>query len=115
MGIRGRLILLACVLIAVTPTIAQTVTGQLTGTVVDSAGGIVVGASVQITNEVTKQIRQFSTGGNGTLIFPDLVPGTDNIPTAQPGFKTFLPNGITVGHLETVRGRNIPLEVADVA
>src|SRR5215471_7494905 len=81
------LILLTCMLIAVTPvSIAQTVTGQLTGTVVDSAGGTVAGASVQITNEVTGQVRQFPTGSNGGFIFPDLVPGTYDLRISQSGF-----------------------------
>ena len=48
MGIRNTLVFLISTLLALTPvTIAQTVTGQLTGTVVDSAGAIVAGASVQ--------------------------------------------------------------------
>ena len=41
--------------------IAQTTTGQITGTVVDSAGAVVAGATVQMTNEITKQVRHFTT------------------------------------------------------
>ena len=54
---------------------AQTVTGSLTGTVVDPGGAVVAGANVQLTNEVTKQVREFNTQANGTFIFPDLFPG----------------------------------------
>ena len=52
----------------------QTVTGSITGTVVDAAGALVVGANVQLTNEITRQVREFSTSGNGTFIFPDIFP-----------------------------------------
>ena len=51
---------------------AQTVTGSMTGTVVDAGDALVVGARVQLTNEITKQVREFSTSGNGTFIFPDI-------------------------------------------
>lgn len=116
MAIRRTLILLTCGLAAAAPlAIAQTVTGQLTGTVVDSAGGVVAGASVQITNEETKQNRQFTTGGNGAFIFPDLVSGTYGLRITQSGFKTFVQNGIPVGTLEKVDVHTIALQVGDVA
>jgi len=43
---------------------AQTVTGSLRGTVTDPAGSVVVGANVNLANELTKQIREFPTDAN---------------------------------------------------
>jgi hypothetical protein len=94
---------------------AQTVTGSVTGTVVDSANAIVVGAVVRLTNNVTKQQREFVTAGNGTFTFLDLVPGEYNLRISQPGFKTFVQNGITVGTLEKVDLHNLRLDVGDVS
>ncbi|MDE3196579.1 MAG: carboxypeptidase regulatory-like domain-containing protein, partial [Acidobacteriota bacterium] len=94
---------------------AQTVTGSITGTVVDSGGALVVGANVQLTNEISKQLREFTTSGNGTFRFPDLFPGTYDLKIAQPGFKTFVQNGITLGTLEKVDLHELKLEVGDVS
>jgi hypothetical protein len=94
---------------------AQTVTGSLTGTVVDPGGALIVGAAVQLTNEVTKQMREFTTSGNGTFIFPDLFPGEYDLKVTQTGFKTHVQNAITVGTLEKVDLHNVRLEVGDVA
>jgi len=102
--------------LALTPTAnAQTVTGSITGTVVDQANAIVVGASVRLTNEVSKQPREFVTAGNGTFTFPDLVPGEYDLRVMQPGFKTYVQNGITVGTLEKVDLHSLRLDVGDVS
>jgi Carboxypeptidase regulatory-like domain/TonB-dependent Receptor Plug Domain len=98
-----------------TPANAQTVTGQITGTVVDSGGAVIAGAEVQVTNETTKQIRQFTTLSNGNFIFPDLVPGTYDLRIAHEGFKTFLQNGITVGTLEKVDVHTLTLQIGEVS
>src|SRR5271163_4886677 len=88
---------------AVTPiplSYAQTVTGSITGTVEDAGGALVVGAKVQLTNMITKQVREFSTSTNGTFIFPDIFPADYNLRVTHPGFKTYLEDAITVGTLE---------------
>ena len=94
---------------------AQTVTGSMTGTVVDAGDALVVGARVQLTNEITKQVREFSTSGNGTFTFPDIFPADYDLKVTQTGFKTYVQNGITVGTLEKVDLHTIKLEIGDVA
>jgi len=94
---------------------AQTVTGSITGTIVDAGGALVVGANVQLTNEITRQVREFTTSGNGTFIFPDIFPADYDLKVTQTGFKTYVQNGITVGTLEKVDLHTIKLEVGDVA
>src|SRR5215469_4940229 len=94
---------------------AQTVTGSVAGTVVDPGGALIVGAAVQLTNEVTKQVREFTTAGNGTFTFPDLFPGEYDLKVTQTGFKTYVQNAITVGTLEKVDLHNVRLEVGDVS
>src|ERR1700689_3258295 len=102
--------------LAMTPTAsAQTVTGSITGTVVDPGDAVVVGAQVHLTNQTTKQVREFLTAGNGTFTFTDLVPGDYGLRVTQPGFKTYVQNGITVGTLEKGDVHNVRLEVGDVS
>src|SRR5580704_12342401 len=104
-----------CLLVAMLPANAQTVTGQITGTVVDSGGAVVAGATVRISNSVTRQVREFTTSANGSFIFPDLVPADYDLRVTHPGFKTYLQNRITVGTLEKVDVHNIKLEIGDVS
>ncbi|HTX38535.1 MAG TPA: carboxypeptidase regulatory-like domain-containing protein [Bryobacteraceae bacterium] len=106
--------LVSC-LLAMTPAAnSQTVTGSVTGTVVDAGDAVVVGAVVQLTNRITKQVREFATAQNGTFTFPDLVPGDYDLRATHPGFKTYVQSGITVGTLEKVDLHTIRLEVGEV-
>src|SRR4051794_20330618 len=103
-------------LLALSPAAwSQTVTGSITGTVIDTAGGVIAGASVALTNQVTSQVRQFTTNGDGTFTFPALVPADYSIRITQKGFKTYVQSGITVGTLEKVDLHTIRLEVGDVS
>src|SRR5580700_5331395 len=112
----GAIALLILPLLASLPTAnAQTVTGSITGTVVDAGGALVVGANVQLTNEISKQVREFLTSGNGTFIFPDIFPADYDLKVRLAGFKTYVQNGITVGTLEKVDLHTIKLEVGDIA
>ena len=63
-------------LLAMLPTAnAQSVTGQIAGTVVDPAGAIVAGASVRLSHDLSQQVHQFVTESNGAFLFTGLVPG----------------------------------------
>src|SRR5437867_11821881 len=57
-------------------TQAQTVTGSITGTIVDSSGAIVAGSKVTVTNEATGAERALTTTENGVFLFTNLVPTT---------------------------------------
>jgi hypothetical protein len=112
----GVLVSLLFPLLALTPMAnAQTVTGSVTGTVVDASGALVVGATVQLTNEISRQVRSFETSTNGTFVFPDLFPADYDLKVTHPGFKTYLQNHITLGTLEKVDLHAVRLEVGDVA
>jgi hypothetical protein len=43
---------------------AQTVTGSIRGTVVDSGDAVLVGATVSLTNQITRQALEFLTDSN---------------------------------------------------
>ncbi len=112
----GVLVSLLFPLLALVPLAnAQTVTGSITGTVVDPSGAVVAGSTVQLTNEISKQVRQFQTTSNGTFVFPDLFPADYDLKITHPGFKTYVQTGITLGTLEKVDLHNVRLEVGDVS
>src|SRR5260370_12841615 len=87
-------------LVALTLTsglLAQTAsTGALGGTVTDSSGAVVGGASVKITNEMTGEDRTLDTHRDGSFLAPLLLPATYRIEAASKGFKTLVRTGVAV-------------------
>src|SRR6266498_3663995 len=69
-------------------TAAQSVTGSISGTVTDSAGGIIVGASVALSSDQTGSTRAVTTSDDGRFSFAALQPGVYTIKVEQPGFQT---------------------------
>src|SRR5690242_6312149 len=102
-------------LLALTPVAsAQSVTGQISGVVTDPTGAVVAGATVQLTHELSKHTREFTTESAGSFIFTGLVPGSYSIRVAQRGFNTQEQKGITVAAQERVDLHDVRLEVGDV-
>ena len=55
------------------PVFCQT-SGEITGEVKDSAGAVIVGAKVVVTNTATSAVRETTTTGAGVYSFPSLQP-----------------------------------------
>ncbi|MBI4876149.1 MAG: carboxypeptidase regulatory-like domain-containing protein [Acidobacteria bacterium] len=94
---------------------SQSVTGQVSGRVTDPTGAILVGAPVQLTHDLSKQVRNFSTDTNGAFVFIGLVPGAYTLNIAQPGFKAYEQKGIVVAVQERVDLNVIRLEVGEIS
>ena len=94
---------------------AQGLTGQISGTVVDSGGGVMPGATVTLKNAGTNAVRDTVTGADGTFVFPDLLAGTYDISVGIEGFKTYEQKGIVLGATERVALRAISLEVGGLS
>lgn len=94
---------------------AQTVTGSIRGTVVDSGDAVLVGATVSLTSQITRQALEFSTDSNGAFVFPNLVPGEYDLRITHAGFKTFVQNGINIAANERVDVHTLKLSVGDVS
>ncbi len=65
---------------------AQVGTGSIMGTVTDSTGAVLVGASVTITDAQTGVARQMVSNGAGLYVAPDLNVGVYNIEVKAKGF-----------------------------
>jgi hypothetical protein len=61
---------------------AQTVTGQISGTVADQGGSVIVGVPVTIVREVSREVREYPTDLSGNFLFMDLVPA--RFPFSRP-------------------------------
>jgi hypothetical protein len=94
---------------------SQSVTGQLSGRVTDPTGAVLVGAPVQLTHDLSKQVRNFTTDSNGAFVFVGLMPGAYSLHIAQPGFKSYDQRAITIATQERVALNDIKLEVGEVS
>jgi len=109
-------VLAATWVLAPLPTVsAQTLTGQIDGSVMDSGGASVPGANIQLTNELSRQVRTFSSGSNGSFSFPDLITGTYSIHISKQGFRGYESKGIVLASGESYDLHEIRLEVGDLS
>jgi Carboxypeptidase regulatory-like domain len=93
---------------------AQGLTGQISGTLTDSRGGAVTGATVEVINEETAQSRSVTANSEGHFVVTQLLPGTYTLKVMANGFKKFEQKGIILTANERVSTRNVTLEVGDV-
>jgi outer membrane receptor protein involved in Fe transport len=90
--ITQRLALAFC--LAFTPMLwAQTVTGTISGTVIDPGGRTVPGAKINVVNEANGASRTATTVENGDFTVPSLEPGTYTTKVEATGFTTFQRTG----------------------
>src|SRR5579883_2388083 len=84
-------------MMAVTPALrSQTTTGVILGTVLDSSGAVLPGATVQITNEETGRTQNTVTDEAGRYNVPDLQVGTYDVQGTLAGFQTLIKKRITL-------------------
>jgi hypothetical protein len=93
---------------------AQTATGQISGTVKDTAGGVVPGATVTVSSELTGLSRTATTDTNGDYVFALLPPGTYSVKAELQGFSTALESGIRLLVDNKIRV-DLTLKVGNVA
>jgi hypothetical protein len=86
--------LLLCTLAAL--SYSQTSFGRISGTVTDSTGAPVAGASVTIRNTDTQLSRTATTDTNGLYVVTQLPIGPYNVEVNQQGFKRQTHSGLTL-------------------
>src|SRR5579872_1895669 len=75
---------------------AQIATGGITGTVTDSSGAKIVGATITLTNTSTGVAARAISTSTGTYVFNAVLAGTYSLQATQKGFKTYIANGIEI-------------------
>lgn len=88
------LVALACALLLPAPTVGQTASGTITGTVTDSTGAVIPGARVRIVNAESGVETVTETGVNGVYTVPNMAPGQYNIAAETDGFRRTEVNGL---------------------
>jgi hypothetical protein len=93
---------------------AQIATGGITGTVSDSSGAKIVGATITLTNNGTGVQSTTTSSAGGTYFFNAVLPGTYSLKATQKGFKTFNADGIEI-HVQQTDNLDIQLPVGAVS
>ena len=88
-------ILLVC-LFSAHPSSAQQATAQVTGSVKDPTGAIVVGATITLRNSNTNISRTTTSSKDGDYLFTLVPIGTYDLTVEQKGFQKFIQRGITL-------------------
>jgi len=90
--------LVVCLLVgAAGPVFAQGgTTSTISGVVVDTAGGVVPGADVQVTHSATGVTQSAVSNEQGAFSFPGLNVGTYTVTVTLQGFKTFVANDVVL-------------------
>ena len=91
----------------------QTITATILGTVEDSTGAVIPGATVEVRNTDTGVTRTVEADARGNYVAPQLPLGNYQVQASSTGFKVQIRTGITltVGQAATI---DLVLEVGDV-
>src|SRR5689334_11428125 len=101
------LLLVLTISLSALVTFAQVTSGKLVGTVADTSGSAVSGATITITDNQTGKERTVVTNNDGTFQVPQLEFGTYTVKVTANGFKTF-----TATELKIDAGREYSLNAA---
>ena len=93
---------------------AQTVTGTMSGTVVDQQGQVVPGATVTIVNEATGDTRSAVSAAEGDFLVTNLQPGQYTLRIALQSFRTLERKNIVLSAGERLAIPNLTLEIGSV-
>ncbi len=106
---------LLCVLPCAQYAAAQTVTGAISGAVVDASGNAVAGASVRLINERTNDARVLTTNESGDFRFTAVMPGTYTVKVEQKGFSAFERRGNVLTANESLAVGELAMKVGELS
>ncbi len=109
------LLVLAVVFGVAGQALAQSRTGTLSGSIVDTSGAIVVSADVVLTNEASHDVRRTKTNSEGFFTFAAIPNGSYSMSVETPGFATLQRKGIAMGAGDNRSLGRLKLDVAGVA
>jgi len=92
----------------------QSITGNITGSVMDPSGSVVPNAGVKLRNEATGIERTAATENTGRFYFGSLQPGAYTLQVEATGFRRLERSNINVTAAETVAVGDLRLEVGQV-
>ena len=88
--------------------------GTITGTIKDTGGGVVPGATVTVSNPSEGVNRVSQTNPSGIFVFPELTPGTYTLIAESRGFKKIEKHDIVVPVSSKIDTGDLVLEVGSL-
>jgi hypothetical protein len=107
----GALALLTLVLSLPGYANAQSLTGQIGGTVTDSSKGVLPGVTVTAKNEATSATQTTVTDANGVFLFPSVIAGRYTVSFSLTNFKPSEARGVVVSATERVALPPVTMEL----
>ncbi|MBM3813624.1 MAG: carboxypeptidase regulatory-like domain-containing protein [Acidimicrobiia bacterium] len=89
-------------------------TATIVGTISDSTGAVISGATVELVDVSTNQSRKAASNDAGQYIFPNVVPGTHRLTASMQGFRQAVIQDLKVDVTKSY-SLNVTLEVGGVA
>jgi hypothetical protein len=93
---------------------AQVFYGSIVGTVTDTTGAIVPGATITLTNKSTDEKHTATSNGAGEYTFVDLVPAIYSVQVERANFKRYVRDTVTV-EVNTTTRADAQLQVGAVS
>ena len=93
---------------------AQSVNGQLTGTITDPGGAIVPGVQVSAVDKVSGETRKAVTNDQGVWLITQVPPATYKVTAVKPGFATIVQDNVQLDVNQSVT-LNVKLKVASTS
>ena len=94
-------VMLALILAAAMPAVAQIQGGSISGTIKDEQGGVLPGVTVSA--QGVDATQTFVTEANGEFRFLNLAPGPYKVTAVLPGFTTVVRDGVVVSVGKSVK------------
>jgi hypothetical protein len=110
----GAAVSLLVVILLVSSSFAQQLTGTLSATVSDSAGAVVPNAKITMKNDASGDVRTTVSNGSGYFTITAVQPGSYSVNIEAPGFKSWTQTGIVFSQGDSKTLPNIKLEVGKV-
>ncbi len=92
----------------------MSVTGTITGTVMDPSAQVVAGVTVTIISAKTGEIRTAVANDTGSFNFSAVQPGTYTLKVSHAGFKAYEQSGVVVSANERVALGDVVLQIGEV-
>lgn len=110
-----RFVRVILALICAASGIAQTISGSIAGTVLDSSGNVIPAADIKLLSERTGEERTAATNEKGDFVFPALQPGAYTVIVEVAGFRPYRKTGNALAAAERLSVGNLMLAVGTVS
>ncbi|WP_031499965.1 carboxypeptidase regulatory-like domain-containing protein [Bryobacter aggregatus] len=94
---------------------SQTISGSISGSVVDSSGNVIPAAPVRLLSERTGEERTANTNESGDFMFPALQPGSYTVIVEVSGFRPFRKTGNALSAAQRLSVGSLALAIGSVS